>query len=100
MKTLFSVLLGVVALVVAAPAAADPPTAFPIEDVFLDVNPCTGDTMTVTFVGIAFVHFHDSRTVVHAERTIAEPTSSSPRYAFSTSRPSTGKSWRTRPRQV
>jgi hypothetical protein len=47
MKTLFSVLLRVVALVVAAPAAADPPTAFPFEFVFDDVNPCTGDTMTV-----------------------------------------------------
>jgi hypothetical protein len=47
MKALFSVLLRVVALVVAAPAAADPPTAFPFEFVFDDVNPCTGDTMTV-----------------------------------------------------
>ena len=26
--------------------------------------------MTVTFVGTAFVHFHDSRVVVRAERTI------------------------------
>jgi hypothetical protein len=38
--------------------------------VFPDVNPCTGEDMTVTFVGTAFVHFHDSRIVVHAERTI------------------------------
>ena len=63
-------LLSVVALAFAVPAAADPPTAFPILDVFPDVNPCTGDPMTVTFVGTAFVHFHDSRIVVHAERTI------------------------------
>jgi hypothetical protein len=63
-------LLSVVALAFAAPAAADPPTAFPIDDVFEDVNPCTGDVMTVTFAGTAFVHFHDSRIVVHAERTI------------------------------
>jgi hypothetical protein len=63
-------LLSVVALAFAVPAAADPPTAFPIEDVFPDVNPCTGDPMTVTFVGTAFVHVHDSRTIVHAERTI------------------------------
>jgi hypothetical protein len=63
-------LLSVVALAFAVPAAADPPTAFPIEDVFEDVNPCTGNIMTVTFVGTAFVHFHDSRIVVHAERTI------------------------------
>ena len=70
MKRLFSVLLGMVALVVAAPAAADPPTAFPIEDVFLDVNPCTGDTMTVTFVGTVSVHEHGSRVVAIAHRTI------------------------------
>jgi hypothetical protein len=63
-------LLSVVALAFAAPAAADPPTAFPFEDVFPDVNPCTGDTMTVTIAGTAFVHFHDSRIVGHTERTI------------------------------
>jgi hypothetical protein len=63
-------LLSVVALAFAVPAAADPPTAFPFEDVFPDVNPCTGDIMTVTIAGTAFVHFHDSRIVVHAERTI------------------------------
>jgi hypothetical protein len=70
MKKLFSVLLGVVALVVAAPAAADPPTAFPFEDVFPDVNPCTGDIMTVTIAGTAFAHIHDSRLIFHSERTI------------------------------
>jgi hypothetical protein len=63
-------LLSVVALAFVAPAAADPPTEFPILDVFSDVNPCTGDEMTVTFVGTAFVHFHGSRIVVRAERTI------------------------------
>jgi hypothetical protein len=63
-------LLSVVALAFAVPAAADPPTAFPIEEVFPDVNPCTGNIMTVTFVGTAFVHFHDSRIVVRAQRTI------------------------------
>ena len=63
-------LLSVVALAFAAPAAADPPTAFPIEVVFPDVNPCTGDLMTVTVVGTAFVHVHDSRVVVRTERTI------------------------------
>ena len=44
-------LLTVVALACAAPAAADPPTEFPIFDVFPDINPCTGTPMTVTFVG-------------------------------------------------
>jgi hypothetical protein len=63
-------LLSVVALAFAAPAAADAPTEFPILDVFSDVNPCTGDPMTVTFVGTAFVHEHGSRVVVRAQRTI------------------------------
>ena len=63
-------LLSVVALAFAVPAAADPPTAFPFEDVFPDVNPCTGDIMTVTIAGTDFVHFHDGRIVVRSERTI------------------------------
>jgi hypothetical protein len=70
MKMLLPVLLGLFALVVAAPAAADQPTEFPILEVFQDVNPCTGNIMTVTFVGTAFVHSHDSRTVAIAHRTI------------------------------
>jgi hypothetical protein len=70
MKMLLPVLLGLFALVVAAPAAADRPTEFPILDVFQDVNPCTGNPMTVTFVGTVFVHSHDSRTVAIAHRTI------------------------------
>ena len=64
------VLLSVVALAFAAPAAADRPTEEPIFEMFTDVNPCTGNNMTVTFIGTAFVHSHDSRTIVHAERTI------------------------------
>jgi hypothetical protein len=67
---LFVALLSVVALVFAAPAVADAPTEFPILEVFDDVNPCTGEVMTVTFVGTAFVHEHGSRIVVHAARTI------------------------------
>jgi hypothetical protein len=70
MRWLLVVMVGVVALSVAGPAAADRPTAFPIEDVFDDVNPCTGDVMTVTFVGTAYVHEHGSRIVAHAHRTI------------------------------
>jgi hypothetical protein len=69
MKRLSAVLLGVVALGVAAPAAADPPTASPFEDVFPDVNPCTGDIITVTVAGTDFVHLHDGRLVVRSERT-------------------------------
>jgi hypothetical protein len=63
-------LLSVVALAFAAPAAADRPTEFPIFDVFPDINPCTGDAMTVTFVGTLFVHQHGSREVNIAHRTI------------------------------
>jgi hypothetical protein len=70
MKRLVIGLLSVVALAFAAPAAADAPTEFPILDVFEDVNPCTGDVMTVTFTGTFFVHEHDSRVVVRGERTI------------------------------
>jgi hypothetical protein len=70
MRWLLGVLLSVVALAFAVPAAADPPTQFPILDVFPDVNPCTGTPMTVTFVGTAYVHFHDGRVVARAQRTI------------------------------
>jgi hypothetical protein len=70
MKRLLPVLLGLLALAFVAPAAADPPTQFPILDVFPDVNPCTGNPMTVTFVGTVSVHFHDSRVVAIAHRTI------------------------------
>jgi hypothetical protein len=60
-----------VALVVAVPAAADPPTAVPFEFVFDDVNPCTGDIHTVTIAGTTFVHDHDGRIVAVSERTIS-----------------------------
>jgi hypothetical protein len=70
MKGVFAVLLGVVALVVAVPAAADPPAAFPFEFVFDDVNPCTGLIHTVTIAGTTLVHDHDGRVVAHSERTI------------------------------
>ena len=70
MKRLLAVLLGVVALVFAVPAAADPPTAFPFEFVFDDVNPCTGLIHTVTIAGTTFVHDHDGRIVATSKRTI------------------------------
>ena len=62
--------LGVLALAFAAPAAADRPQQFPIFDRFPDVNPCTGDDMTVTFTGTFYVHEHGSREVVRGARTI------------------------------
>ena len=70
MKWLFAVLLAVVALGSALPAAADPPTAVPFEFVFDDVNPCTGDIHTVTIAGTTSVHDHDGRIVANSRRTI------------------------------
>ena len=63
-------LLSIVALASAAPAVADRPTELPVLDVFPDVNPCTGNPMTVTFVGTVLVHEHGSRVVAIAHRTI------------------------------
>ena len=63
-------LLSVAALVFAASAAADPPDEYLFQDVFGDVNPCTGAAMTVTLRAEGFIHQHGSKEVVHAERTI------------------------------
>jgi hypothetical protein len=70
MRLLVAGLLGLFALAFAVPAAADPPTAMPFEIVFEDVNPCTGDPMTVTFAGTSFLHEHGNRVVARSERTI------------------------------
>jgi hypothetical protein len=67
---LVAALLSLVALAFAASAAADAPEEFAILDVFPDVNPCTGEAMTVTFVGTGFIHVHGDRVVVRSERTI------------------------------
>lgn len=70
MLKLFTVLLGVAALVFVVPAVAEPPTPIPFEYVFDDVNPCTGLTHTVTIAGTTFVHEHDGRLLATSERTI------------------------------
>jgi hypothetical protein len=70
MKRLVICLVSVVALAFVAPAAADRPQQFPIFDQFPDVNPCTGEDMTVTFTGTFYVHEHGSRQVVRGARTI------------------------------
>ena len=70
MKWLIAVLVGVAALAFVLPAAADPPTPFPFEFVFDDVNPCTGDMHTVTIAGTTSVHDHDDRVAAVSERTI------------------------------
>jgi hypothetical protein len=69
-RRLFLVLLGVVSLACAVPAAANPPTEIPQLDVFPDVNPCTGLIHTVTISETFFAHFHDGRVSGHSERTI------------------------------
>jgi hypothetical protein len=65
-----TVTLTVVALALAVPAVADPPTRIPFEFVFDDVNPCTGDMHTVTIAGTTSVHDHAGRIVAYSERTI------------------------------
>jgi hypothetical protein len=70
MTRLLAVLVGVAALVFAVPAAADPPTTVPFEFIFVDVNPCTGGTHTVTITGTTSVHDHNGRIVATSDRTI------------------------------
>ena len=65
-----AVTLAVVALTFAVPAAANAPEAVPFAFVFDDVNPCTGDTHTVTIAGTTYVHEHDGRIVATSDRTI------------------------------
>jgi hypothetical protein len=40
----------------AAPASADPPLAFPFQETFTLVNPCTGLDETVTVTGVFYVY--------------------------------------------
>ena len=70
MKRLVIGLLSVVALAVPVPAAANPPVEEPIFDVFTDINPCSGEEMTVTFEGSVLVHEHGERVITTAHRTI------------------------------
>ena len=70
MKRLVIGLLSVVALAFAVPAVANPPVEEPILDVFTDINPCSGEEMTVTFVGSVLVHEHGERVIAIAHRTI------------------------------
>ena len=70
MKRFVIGLLSVVALAFAVPATANPPVEEPILDVFTDINPCSGEEMTVTFVGSVLVHEHGERVIAIAHRTI------------------------------
>ena len=70
MKRLVIGLLSVVALAFAVPAAANRPVEEPIHFVFSDINPCTGEEVTVTFVGSALVHEHGDRLIATLHRTV------------------------------
>jgi hypothetical protein len=70
MKRFVIGVLSVVALAFAVPATANPPVEEPILDVFTDINPCSGEEMTVTFVGSVLVHEHGERVIAIAHRTI------------------------------
>ena len=70
MKRLVIGLLSVFALAFPVAAAANPPVEEPILDVFTDINPCSGEEMTVTFVGSVLVHEHGERVIAIAHRTI------------------------------
>jgi hypothetical protein len=57
-------------LTAATNAAAEPPAAFPFEETFVGVNPCTGADETITFAGTFFV-FERGHGISHRlERTI------------------------------
>src|ERR671918_142852 len=58
-------------LVLAPAAVASPPTQIPFEEVFQDVDPCTGAVHTVTIAGTFFVHDHNGRFVASGERTLS-----------------------------
>ena len=71
MRWLFAVLLGVVALSVASPAAADPPSTGPLfPSTFEVVNPCTDAHFWLTYTVTVSIHRHDSRTLDRFDRTL------------------------------
>ena len=70
MRFLIAGVLSLLALTIAGPAAADPPSSASFEETFPDVNPCTGDPMMVTIRIAIFEHSHGSRYVGRGVRTI------------------------------
>ena len=58
------------ALMVAAPAAADRPFGISDTDTFVDVDPCTGSALEVTIDVTFFVHEHGHVTVARGVRTL------------------------------
>lgn len=52
-------------------AVANKPTAVPLLIEFTDVNPCTGNIVTVTMIGTLWVHDHGGRLVDRTQRTVS-----------------------------
>ncbi|RXZ73140.1 hypothetical protein [Agromyces albus] len=52
-------------MMLASPAAADPPTIDDFSETFPDVNPCTGLIHTVTIDHTFFQHHHGDRFIEH-----------------------------------
>jgi hypothetical protein len=51
--------------------AASAPTAVPIFEEFVGLNPCSGLDHTVTITGTAWIHEHQGRQVIRFDRTIS-----------------------------
>jgi len=50
--------------------AAGTPVEIPISEVVDDVNPCTGEPITITFTGVGFVHEDDDRYIFRGVGTV------------------------------
>lgn len=50
--------------------AAGGPEAVPISREFAGVNPCTGEPITVSMSGTAWIHDHGDRRIVRSQRTV------------------------------
>ncbi|MDX1510100.1 MAG: hypothetical protein R3249_02030 [Nitriliruptorales bacterium] len=64
MQHLFATAVGLVALMLAAPAVADAPDEFVVSRTFESVNVCTGEPHTVTLTFVVHEHEHRGNTVL------------------------------------
>ncbi len=71
MRRLLTTLTTVALLIglVAGPATADTPEEFTETEKFEDVNPCSGELITITIDAYLSVHMHDDTYVVRVKRT-------------------------------
>jgi hypothetical protein len=65
----FPLLVALLAVVV-APIAAAPPPEFPIFEQEQDINPCTGELITLTFEGVIRVQEVGDHLVLHSSGTV------------------------------